>query len=118
MPYIITNAVPWGENLGARNKYAITSRRAVATLDEARADLLTELGDRNAIAGPEDDLCGAVLDLSEASGGTVGPLPDGTVIEVKRVDAGELEMTLDPSAVPFDATPRWIIDAFNAESVR
>jgi len=80
MPYVITTGTPWGRNLGARDKYAVTSRIAVATLDEARhaAWMATDLADtdqgrfRTAIAH------------FPADGGTIGPLPDGTVIEVRR----------------------------------
>jgi len=51
------------------------TRTAVATLDEARAVALDVLGDHGYVEP---------LNLP-ADGGTVGPLADGTVIEVRRV---------------------------------
>lgn len=65
-----------------------TARRAVATLEEARA-LLFELG-----AGPF-----GVPTMSELeSGGSVGPLSDGTVIEVEATTYHALW-----HAVPWDS---------------
>jgi hypothetical protein len=61
------------------------SRYAVATIEEARSHVLTDLGDRNVITGPDDQFCTNVLDLSDTSGGTIAPLPDGTTIDVERV---------------------------------
>lgn len=63
---------------------------AVASMGEVHSDILTELSDRDHITGPEDELCSAVLDLSEASGGTIGPLPDGSSIDVHAVTWREL----------------------------
>lgn len=74
MPYIVRTQraghPPW-------------NRTAVADLDEARAVARTDAGDCGA-TGPDDQVNVAILDLSE-SGGTVGPLPDGYVIEVLSV---------------------------------
>lgn len=66
MPYIVTIKPP--DNLVRMTnppRQIPVSRRAVATLDEARHEAFVVL-------------------ISEL-GGTVGPLPDGTVIEVERV---------------------------------
>lgn len=55
------------------------SRRAVATLEEARARFASGIFD-------DDDDRIALLgqfDLLSDSGGTVGPLPDGTIITVE-----------------------------------
>jgi hypothetical protein len=54
-------------------RYRVLSRRAVATLDEARMHTWRTVSLQAAYA---------VSALPE-SGGTVGPLPDGTVIEVE-----------------------------------
>lgn len=60
---------------------------AYASMGEVRSAILTELGDRGYIDGPEHELCGAVADLSDASGGTIGPLADGYVIDVQHFTA-------------------------------
>jgi hypothetical protein len=64
----------------------ITSRRAVATLDKARLAVHA--------AGP------SLRDADDAihvTGGTVGPLPDGTVIEVAQVSESFLYNAIRPS---------------------
>lgn len=74
---------------------ATESRLAVATLDEARIGASMEVrqaelrADEQGIGTPWHDAEDACYDLPE-SGGTVGPLPDGTVIEVRQVDNGRL----------------------------
>jgi hypothetical protein len=82
MPYVITTKRPCYRDddcamyaCSCRNTGWRVSRRAVATLDETM-DYLCELV---LFAGDAD----APLPVDE-SGGTVGPLPDGTVIEVTR----------------------------------
>jgi hypothetical protein len=60
----------------------VLSRRAVATLDEATEALDAHM--KSAGANGDWRLV-AICKVSE-SGGTVGPLPDGTVIEVERVE--------------------------------
>lgn len=93
MPYIITTQWPSHDPSGKWH-YIVKSRRAVATLDEARQAVFPH-------ALPE-------------SGGTVGPLPDGTVIEVGP--ASEREM-LDVIGVKFAVTAHdstSVIDAYNA----
>ena len=96
MPYIITIA-PRADHAPERNgdldreshdgcdicaqQRADTHRTAVATLDEARTSA------REAVAGKPYDMinpANVALALPE-SGGTIGPLPDGTVIEVRPV---------------------------------
>lgn len=80
MPYVITTTTP----TGGESSLAVGKRTrvAVATLEEAR-----KAAARAIIADPTAD--GAIARTREChtipeSGGTVGPLPDGTVIEVER----------------------------------
>ena len=89
MPYIITTTTkPAGSPPGS--KLVRISRRAVATLDEARA-----------VAEQINEL--------PASGGTIGPLPDGTIIEVRRVGIATLA-----SIVPAGSSISNVVDAYNA----
>jgi len=98
------------------------TRRAVATLEEARAAVNNAL---YRIEGEMDDprpLAGfyAQADTLPESGGTIGPLPDGTVIEVRRRSWRDLSpyCRFHPDAEigddPIDPTPAEIIDAYNA----
>jgi len=66
------------------------SRTAVATLDEARAYLTdgTYIFDGPGLS----DHLAALRELPE-SGGTIGPLPDGTVIEVRPIEWNEIVAT-------------------------
>lgn len=99
------------------------SRRAVATLDEARdaaRDRVGPLGSFEAVrAAPswQVDALDTITELLE-SGGTVGPLPDGTVIEVAPVHSGDLWDSLDADTRAFmrcrrDLNIHKIIDAYN-----
>lgn len=87
MPYVITTrqhvspgeriVVDALESVGTRVVIAgepIVSRVAVATLEEARRAIVDTYG----------GVYGYLVALSE-SGGTVGPLPDGTIIDVMPV---------------------------------
>jgi hypothetical protein len=85
MPYIVTTKqrVPNWDGVGDAPLMR-GFRRAVATLEEARQSCVRALYAANA---PQGDVSGprlwtAAYELPE-SGGTVGPLPDGTVIEVE-----------------------------------
>jgi hypothetical protein len=126
MPYIITTRRreslgwrPTGEVESAK-VWEVKSRRAVATLDEAReaahgivnrapagrAEQYTSSPGRDAMTLPE-------------SGGTVGPLPDGTIIEVAPVGRDDLFATLVPVQNRNTASARYwpaerLIDAYNA----
>jgi hypothetical protein len=91
VPYIITTNRylddPTAEFLpGAKPG---VSRRAVATLDEARDEVFRLWWQLDA----DSTSAKAVDDLVTDQGGTVGPLPDGTVIEVERVDIADLVST-------------------------
>ena len=118
MPYIITTrrrtSTPEGFD-------PPLTRRAVATLEEARGYAAEQvrgaLGVRKSwsIRKPE----ALALGLPE-HGGTIGPLPDGTTIEVTPVcwnwiigaaeDAG-----VDTDAVHADGDDIAILDAYNAQ---
>jgi hypothetical protein len=102
----------------------IVSRRAVATLEEARIYASTWITDRwsssPAFARGDGDLYRpetrpmvAQADALPESGGTVGPLPDGTVIEVEVIWWEDLRERagLDRDALTLDAQT---IAAFNA----
>jgi hypothetical protein len=89
MPYIVitTDTLLYAEDPTAEfepdAKPVQQIRTAVATLDEARgaADRIVLDGYADSFKSANDDR-NALLALPE-SGGTIGPLPDGTVIEVR-----------------------------------
>jgi hypothetical protein len=118
MPFVITTyePVPTGvEHMGAvEMTREPVSRRAFATLEEARANVA-------ALVPDEIDLdCWASFSLSE-SGGTVA-LPDGTLIEVAPRTWEELAHDKRAEGWPDDlpaeyeptAAQRAIITAYNA----
>lgn len=82
---------------------------AVRTIDDVRAELHTRLGDAGASVpgGPEYV---AVLDLSDASGGSI-TFPDGTVVTVEPVGYDELAARIDVEWVGRAAE---VIDAYNS----
>jgi hypothetical protein len=107
MPYIVTTSQPRPKHLipeAVLVAFDVVYRRAVATLEEARTalrdadedgwveDRLFALAQRVMADDPQlswDRDRGLIYDrardrLLPESGGTVGPLPDGTVIEVER----------------------------------
>ena len=111
MPYVITtyecapgSAVDWEDPV---------TRHVVATLDSDPATLLRPL--RGTMDGRAwVDLARAVRTLPER-GGTIGPLPDGTVIEVLRVVWGWVVGVAEDhgAEIDEDATNAEIIDAYN-----
>jgi hypothetical protein len=105
MPYIITTTERsecWDRRTGATITQA--TRRAVATLDEAQYALDLAIEEHG---GSID----AYPDISKARHGTVGPLPDGTVIEVELVDWSHIWNAVAPLA---DGLYAEAIDAYNA----
>lgn len=97
MPYVITtHCLP--------SAAPTTTRRAVATLEEAFNAAPEPV--RNAFWAARL----ALMALPE-SGGTVGPLPDGTVIEVERVWWPDLA-----DAAGMIGPHQSIIDAYNARA--
>jgi hypothetical protein len=105
VPYIITTLHPWADATEPARR--ARTRRAVATLDEAKGAVIRELGPRIDSAYEWD------LGLA---GGTVGPLPDGTVIEVKRVAWLNLARGVGLDCGDMCAVPNAeILDVYNAE---
>lgn len=104
MPYIVT---AYGPNLDQPNVHDGISRRAVATLETARQHLLDRYGSWWT-SGMHESLAREIVTLPE-SGGTVGPLPDGTIIEVERVSLNDLRTGIGT----FDMSPAEVIAAFN-----
>ena len=111
MPYVITTS-----NMEAGTASGIArsqSRVAVATLEEARQSVW-EIADERDTTGR--DVEGPVLacrSLTE-SGGTIGPLPDGTIIEVKPILPSDLWRAVGQ---PGDMHARgldYLLHAFNA----
>ncbi len=118
MPYIVTSTKPeMADTLVPGQPWPRSvSRRAVATLDEARyaaAEAGRQAVDRQWVEGEHLRATLAAMELPE-HGGTIGPLPGGTVIEVEQVTVFELwESAGRPcGAPPMDDSE--IIDAFNA----
>ena len=104
-PYIVTVRRPPS---GRMRVFRDESRRAVATLDEAREiaeGYVTEKADGEEYNRALDQ----VEDMPE-SGGTVGPLPDGTVIEVER---REIQSLWPHNTDSMDKSDAEIIAAFN-----
>jgi hypothetical protein len=85
MPYIVTHR-PQPKCIRDEMFPGIISRRTVATLDEARkaAYALAESAFPYKLTRAHGAMHEQVVALPDR-GGTIGPLPDGTVIEVKRV---------------------------------
>jgi hypothetical protein len=78
MSYIITTATTAEQWQRGR----VTTRQAVPTLDAAREATVAIVLDRYPVRWPRKFTVRAARTLPE-SGGTIGPLPDGTVIEVR-----------------------------------
>jgi hypothetical protein len=119
MPYIVTTKRPAAGP-------TFVSRRAVATLDGRYCPQHGLTRDEHCRASLGSDGQGAVF-CQEAtrplpeSGGTVGPLPDGTVIEVEQVGWADLAWRAGRTAAivppdPSPCQPGWqtILDAYNA----
>lgn len=117
MPFTVTTTRPDAldaahHRLGIATEASsrVVSRRAVATLEEAQAWA----------HGGMDMFYEAALAIPE-TGGKVGPLPDGTVIEVEPVAwadlnevTGEIPMWSADRPITDDVAMRRIIAAFNA----
>ena len=134
VPFIVTTKRPlsctcWGRVeaemcRACRKGGKDVSRRAVATLEEARQIVLDFLEFDIAAEQVDADMMDAQYRYAEAlpeSGGTVGPLPDGTVIEVERVSWHDLTHHAPnvgrfwlPATGGDEASRTAILDAFNA----
>lgn len=92
MPYVITTKrgreQVLVENFGPAHTYAEFSRRAVATLEEAR-EAIRVVADVQRNFPTAKPVYESARRLSK-SGGTVGPFPDGTVIEVAPASYDDL----------------------------
>jgi hypothetical protein len=114
MPYIITT---YGcrSVYGTPNVVVVKDRRAVATLDEAREAARRIARELPPVLSPSPDDIMAFIQALPVVGGWVGPLPDGTAIEVAPVPLARLfnemrhAMTLPNDA----ATEAEILDAYN-----
>ena len=104
MPYIIATLAPDPDDVAAGCNMVSTleTRTAVATLDEARKAAYRIRRERYPSAYGQ-------INLAE-SGGVVGPLPDGTVIEVQHVHWDELRAA---AKVPSTASDAMTVAAFN-----
>ena len=88
MPYIVTTTTP--------EKPYLTASIAAATLEEARQRVFERTERYGCVIAV--DAARSIREVGhpdphragDASGGTVGPLPDGTVIEVERVTRTEV----------------------------
>jgi hypothetical protein len=93
MPYIVTTKHPRPglSNLGQEDRdriiRSLESRRAVATLDEARN---AAIGIAQELGHPNWGEVGYVDAWIRVQGGTIGPPPDGTVIKVEKANTIEL----------------------------
>jgi len=103
MPYIITTRTFDHEHtFGSVPFINPPTRTAVATLDEAR--------DYTFNARVNDD---GQIEPLPAEGGTVGPLPDGTVIEVRPISFGALASRAGFAQFSDERPHAEIIAAFN-----
>jgi hypothetical protein len=123
MPFIVTTKRPTdrGFSLSEEPVHEV-SRRAVATLEENPhsnvKDEVARIMLRAGVVQQGQFWARAILGLTE-SGGTVNPLPDGTMIQVERVtwkrlgEASGFVMLSHPE--PTGLAKREIIAAFNAK---
>lgn len=104
MPYVVTRRQPGRPD---------DELPAVATLEEARlvAAEIT-LPYALAVQPPADKAYAAACGAIPESGGTIGPLPDGTVIEAESVIWTELADRADCFPVPW--SHERILAAYNA----
>lgn len=105
-PYIVTTKAR--ENLPPLAPSWRVSRHAVATLEEAKAEAASIVEQRE----HDDDQFFATALLPE-SGGTVGPLPDRTVIEVEQTTYVALADVVGDEV--YGLTSRQLLDAYNAQ---
>lgn len=105
MPYIVTTRSP---DLDAIEPYA------VATLDEALEYVSTTICDL--MAGENFGQYQDEFRAIGETGGSVGPLPDGTVIEVRRVSWPEMYALAGHETA--DTNAETILTAYNAQAAR
>jgi hypothetical protein len=112
MPYIITTKRRWNDAGSNTGGTILVSRHAVATLDVATLARACRRAQPAMILGVEyvSQMEAAV----KAHGGTIGPLPDGTVIEVAPAAWADLVEVLNRLGRVGTAHGSEIIDAYNA----
>lgn len=98
MPYIVTTKRRHRASAFEVEHYELVSQRAIATLEEIC-----------------EYVPGSFDTAIKIDGGTIGPLPDGTIVKVELVSKQRLRKR---SGLPFRYHPGYptpeIIDAFNA----
>jgi hypothetical protein len=116
MPYIITTSEPFDADVHT-HRPAFT-RRAVATLEETHDHVFEEIWAAYGRTAGTNDATPALgqADALTESGGTIGPLPDGTVIEVERVDWDHVERAV-VARMRRTWTNEQFIDAYNTKEV-
>lgn len=117
MPYIITTKPRPRLKWHGSCVPGVESRRAVATLEEAQ-DAVPEMmhGRHNLDVAAIASTAHALISLPD-SGGTIGPLPDGTEIEVSPATWHDLIDAIGGGIPQLPETPEEraeIIDAYNA----
>jgi hypothetical protein len=116
MPYIIETRTAEEHDGEFFYHPADTSRVAVATLDEART-AAWDAACATGIVGLVGQWRRQAENLPE-QGGSVGPLPDGTTIEVKQIRWEVLRGWVHGMGVSAWREPQaTVIDAFNAQEV-
>jgi hypothetical protein len=106
-PYIVTTKrPPKPPSRTSHTVHGAHSRRAVATLEEARQAVLLSIHDHAVWSEWEEY-------VNTLSAGTIGPFPDGTIVQVERVDWPDLAVQ-SASANPTNHEKSRLIDAFNA----
>jgi hypothetical protein len=116
MPYIITTYLPGGclDPVGAGQEP--DACHAVATLDEALGHVSTTVCDL--LAGENFGQYQDEFRAIGEAGGTFGPLPDGTTVEVEQVNWNRLAdlASYDPlSGATGSRLAQAILDAYNKE---
>ena len=111
MPYIITTGQRFRYEDANVGGLQIESRRAVATLDEEALRRECKRHQPKMLFSAERT---EQIRKAVQSGGTVGPLPDGTVIEVARADWDTLSSAIGHNIYRPTLGTAAIIDAYNA----
>jgi hypothetical protein len=114
MPFVVTATRP-AEEPGER-VLDLVSRLAVVTLGEA----VFEVAREGSGVGEDDpgfaEFKALVRQLvSDYSGGTIGPLPDGTVVKVRQVDTAVLAREAGRPLHDYDWTTAEVVRAWNAK---
>lgn len=117
MPYVVTTGKRFNDTDSGIGGVQVESRRAVATIEDARnaADAILADHSDGAQLMAWAAISAEVPNLPEA-GGKVGPLPDGTMVEVEPVALADIWQAIrpdPPNDSPLPSTDE-IIAAYNA----